>query len=53
VTPTAAEKAFHHGRAKDDQRRLASKFKPLLTAREERDDSWRSPLAAKFERWCK
>ena len=48
----AAAATYRRGQA-EDGRRLRAKFGPLLSARAEGDDSWRSAAAAKFETWCR
>ena len=45
--------AVHRSKTADDARRLRSKFGPVLDAKAEGDESWRSPLAARFEAWCR
>ena len=50
--PAEAE-AIYRAKRKDDERRLRAKFGPVLDARAEGDESWRSPLATRFESWCR
>ena len=48
------EEAVQYRKKKaDDARRLRSKFGPWLVAQEEEDESWRAPLATRFEEWCR
>jgi len=51
--PREEERRVYQRKVVDDSRRLQRKFGPLLQAREEKDDTWRSPLAARFEEWCR
>ena len=51
--PQEEEQQAYRRKVADDNRRLRRKFGPLLQAREEKDDAWRSPLAARFEEWCR
>ena len=50
---TEEEARQHRKKKADDARRLRSKFGPLLEAQEEEDESWRSSLATRFEKWCR
>ena len=52
-TGTEEEAVQYRKKKADDARRLRSKFGPWLEAQEEEDESWRSPLAARFEEWCR
>ena len=51
--PSAEEQRHYQKKVADDKRRLRKKFGPLVTAAEEQDQSWQSPLAARFETWCR
>ena len=52
--PMPAEtEAIYRSKRRDDERRLRAKFGPVLDARAEGDESWRSPLATRFEAWCR
>ena len=51
--PGDDEARIYQRKCLDDRKRLQKKFNPLLRAQEEKDDSWRSPLATRFEEWCR
>ena len=52
VQPTEEEQRQYRQKKADDQRRLRSKFGPLVEAQATDDNSWRSPLATSMEEWC-
>ena len=52
VQPTEEEQRQYRQKKADDQRRLRSKFGPLVEAKATDDNSWRSPLATSMEEWC-
>ena len=52
VQPTEEEQKHYRQKKVDDQRRLRSKFGPLVEAKAMEDNSWRSPLATSMEAWC-
>ena len=52
VQPTEEEQRQYRQKKADDQRRLRSKFGPLVEAKAIEDNSWRSPLATSMEEWC-
>ena len=51
--PQEEEQQAYRRKVADDNRRLRRKFGPLLQAREEKDNTWRSSLAARFEEWSR
>ena len=51
VQPTEEEQKQYRQKKADDQRRLRSKFGPLVEAKAMEDNSWRSPLATSVEEW--
>ena len=53
TTTTEAAKTEYEEHVKDDERRFRNKFKAVHTARERKDDSWRSEAAVKLEKWCR
>ena len=52
MQPTEEEQRQYRQKKADDQRRLRSKFGPLVEAKSMEDNSWRSPLATSMEEWC-
>ena len=51
--PSEEERRIYQKKIADDKRRLRRKFAPLVAAAEEQDTSWQSPLAERFEAWCR
>eukprot|EP00438_Fugacium_kawagutii_P025234 Skav236123 [mRNA] locus=scaffold900:1522:8592:- [translate_table: standard] len=51
--PSQENQRIYNKKMADDKRRVRSKFKAWAEAAEEGDDTWRSPLATRFEKWCK
>ena len=51
--PSPEDKAKYRQQEADDKRRVRSKFGPWLTAKADKDDTRRSPLATNFEHYCR
>ena len=51
--PSAAEQKQYQKRKNDDQRRVKSKFGPVVSAYEEGDESWRSNIASQMDKWIR
>jgi len=54
TAPASAEdKQKYQQRAREDKARMQRKFPALVQALNSKEETWRSPKAAKFEAWCR